>query len=274
MGFYEELERCTRTLTESEKRVGSMLLADPRGAPFLTAAEVARRAEVHESTVIRFAQRLGYTGYMAMREALRADSIHAIDHTISMREEGESFSLAMVVASQVEILQRLPSKVSQERIDACAEAILAGQRVHILGRGLVLPLVEFMRNKLVRVGIPSITITDREAEMVTGLAAVEPADTIIVFAFADAYQPITKQLKMLGDAGTRVILLTDEDSLMVEHLPAHVVAIPRDRARHGVLVAMTALCYAINYALVHAAADQVHDARVKIERLEALKNDR
>ncbi|GAA1002742.1 hypothetical protein Aple_001440 [Acrocarpospora pleiomorpha] len=270
MGFYAELERSTKTLTAAERRIGALLLADPRGAPFLRAADLAKLADVHESTVIRFAQKLGYAGYVEMKDALREDSVFATDHTIAMRDGGEAFSLAMVVTSQVDVLRRLPEKISQERIDACAEAILSADRVFVLGRGLVLPLVDFMTNKLARIGIPAVTVTGHNVDRATALAAVRPRDTVVVFALNDEFETMAAQLRTVAKDGAKVVLLTDEDSLMSSDLPQQVIAIPRDRARHGVLVAMTAICYAIHYALVHCAAERLRDTRARVDELATL----
>lgn len=270
MGFYAELESSTQTLTAAERRIGALLLADPRGAPFLRAADLAKLAGVHESTVIRFAQKLGYAGYVEMKDALREDSIFATDHTIAMREEGETFSLAMVVTSQVDVLRRLPEKIAQERIDGCAEAILAGDRVFVVGRGLVLPLVDFMANKLARIGVPAVAVTGQNVDRATALATVRPQDTVVVFALNDEFEAMAAQLRAVAKSGARVVLLTDEDTLMSSDLPQQVIAIPRDRARHGVLVAMTAICYAIHYALVHCAAERLRDTRARADELAAL----
>lgn len=267
MSFREALERNNQRLTDADRRIGSMLLADPRGAPFMRAAEIARLADLHESSVVRFAQKLGYSGYIEMREALRADSLLASDPTIAMQEEGESLSLALVVASQVDVLQRLPAKIPQERIDACADALKGAGTVWLVGHGLVLPLIEFMRNKLARVGIASVMVVEESLERAAALANVKPTDTVFAFALHDDYRKVAALLREVGETGAPVILMTDEESLMMAHLPPLVIAIPRDRARHGVLVAMTAICYAIHYALVHRLGDQLQVTRARTEAL-------
>lgn len=273
MSFHDTLERHNKRLTEAHRRIGSMLLADPRGTCFLRAAELARLADVHESSVVRFAQKLGYAGYIEMREALRAESMFALDRTIAMQEEGESFSLAMVIASQVEVLQRLPAKIPQERIDECVEAILSAGTVWLVGHGLMLPLVEFMRIKLSRSGIAAVPVTERGLERATALAGVKPGDTVLAFALHDQYELVADQLLAVEKYGATVVLLTDDDALMSSKLPSHTIAIPRDRARHGVLVAMTVICYAVHYALVHRAADDVKGTRQRINELLALDSE-
>lgn len=270
MSFYRALEDSNATLTAAERRVASLLLADPRGAPFLRAADLARKAEVHESTVVRFAQKLGYSGLIDMRQALIADSLSSMDRTIAMREEGEPFSLALVISSQVRALEDLAEKVPQERIDAVVAAVLGGRHVHVVGHGLVLPAVELLRAKFANAGLRVSDITQTGHERAQRLALVGPGDVLVCLAFADEYQALGPQLHVLEEQGTSVVLLTDEETLLSPQLPAHVIAIPRDRARHGVLVPMTALCYAIHYDLLQHRADEMRATRSRVARLEAV----
>jgi DNA-binding MurR/RpiR family transcriptional regulator len=273
VSFHQALEESTRDLTASERKIGSILLADPRSAPFMRVAELAKKAGVHESTVVRFAQKLGYAGFIDMREALVADSLNTHDRTIAMREEGEKYSLAMVISSQVQVLQSLPEKISQERIDTVVQYILAARRVHLLGRGLVLPLVEFMRAKLASSGVHIDTITQSGHERSRHLAQIGPTDALVVFAFSEDYASIGAHLRLVAKQGTQVILLTDEATLMNTGLPETVIAIPRDQARHGVIVSMTALCYAIHYDLLQYRADEARAVRDRVAGFDACETD-
>ncbi|MFI6690395.1 MurR/RpiR family transcriptional regulator [Streptomyces sp. NPDC050433] len=268
MSFYQSLEESTRSLTAAEQKIGSLLLADPRNAPFLRIAQIAKRAGVHDSTVVRFAQKLGYAGFIEMREALVADSLSSQDRTIAMREEGEAFSLAMVVSSQVEVLQSLPEKIPQERIDSTVEALLAADRIHVMGSGLMLPLVEFMRAKLSSAGLHVDTIPYTGREAAQRLAHVSPTDALLVFAFAEDYEKVAHPIRILEAEQTSIILLTDESSLMRPELPAHVIAIPRDQVRHGVIVPMTALCYAIHYDLLQYRTEERRATRQRTDLLD------
>lgn len=269
VSFHQALEDSTRDLTASERRIGTILLADPRSAPFMRIAELAKKAGVHDSTVVRFAQKLGYAGYIEMREALVADSLNNHDRTIAMREEGEKYSLAMVISSQVQVLQSLPEKISQERIDTVVQHLLAAPRVHLLGNGLVLPLVEFMRAKLTSSGLYVDTITQSGHERSRRLAQIRPQDALVVFAFSEEYASIAGHVQLVAKQGSAVMLLTDEATLMNAGLPETVLAIPRDQARHGVIVSMTALCYAIHYDLLQYRADEARAVRNRVAEFDA-----
>ncbi len=66
-----------------------------------------------------------------------------------------------------------------------------------------------------------------------------------------------------------MILLNDEATLMNSGLPNTVIAIPRDQARHGVIVSMTALCYAIHYDLLQYRTEDWRTTREHVAEFEA-----
>jgi len=58
-------------LSDKKRQIAKYILDNYTEASFLTAAELARRADVSEPTVIRLATDLGYSGFPEMRSALQ-----------------------------------------------------------------------------------------------------------------------------------------------------------------------------------------------------------
>ena len=61
--FRENIRKHYDHLSRSYRRVADFILSDYRTAAFMTAAELASAVDVDTTTVVRFAQRLGYPGY-------------------------------------------------------------------------------------------------------------------------------------------------------------------------------------------------------------------
>ncbi len=66
-------ERSMSRLSAAERRVARALLADYPSAGLSTVAALAERAQVSSPTVVRFAQRIGLTGFAALQSALREE---------------------------------------------------------------------------------------------------------------------------------------------------------------------------------------------------------
>ena len=61
------------SLRESERKIADYILTHPDEITYMSITELAERTDTSEATVIRFAQRLGYSGYAALKIALTID---------------------------------------------------------------------------------------------------------------------------------------------------------------------------------------------------------
>ena len=61
----------TDSFSRGQKRIADYILMNYDKAAFMTAGHLGRKAQVSESTVVRFASQLGYDGYPNMQRALQ-----------------------------------------------------------------------------------------------------------------------------------------------------------------------------------------------------------
>ena len=59
------------SFSRGQKRIADYILMNYDKAAFMTAGHLGRKAQVSESTVVRFASQLGYEGYPNMQRALQ-----------------------------------------------------------------------------------------------------------------------------------------------------------------------------------------------------------
>src|SRR4029453_8334653 len=159
MGFRSVLEHSSVNLTASEQRIGSILLASPQDCLLLSGAQLAKRGGVHESTVIRFAQKLGYAGYPELRADLAAE-VRQMNESATMRwmRASEAYELTSLVQQQIRTLTELPNHVQQESINDAAKSLLAARRIFVYGQDFARPLVDFMERKLRYMGFDVVGV--------------------------------------------------------------------------------------------------------------------
>lgn len=63
MSLFEKIQTSLNTLSKAKRNVAYYILDNWLEAAFLSASQVARKAKVSESVVVRFSQDLGYTGF-------------------------------------------------------------------------------------------------------------------------------------------------------------------------------------------------------------------
>jgi len=85
-------------LTDADQELISIILGEPSEAVYLSSAELASKAAVHASTVVRLARKLGFDGFPEMRQKLRQDvefkknSSDKIRQRIDLIEKGSNLS--------------------------------------------------------------------------------------------------------------------------------------------------------------------------------------
>ena len=213
--FQRRLEECLPSLTKSEQRIASYLQASSDEAAFLTAAELARRLEVSEATVVRFARSIGFDGFPELRRCLqelfrlKVTPASRLRRKLADLQGGQGHILAKVVAMEVEYLTEALHSVDPADFDRAAEILLSGQRIFVSGTGPSRILADLAQLRLRRFGIPTVAITESGRDVLEKLLLLQPGDAVL----AAGFHRITGELEAVVDQaharGCRTVLLTD-----------------------------------------------------------------
>ena len=65
------IEQRMNTFSKGQKRIAQLIFERPNEVCFMTAAQIGKRADVSESTVVRFACELGYKGFPGLQKDLQ-----------------------------------------------------------------------------------------------------------------------------------------------------------------------------------------------------------
>ena len=121
MPLAEVVRSVNGDLSPSEQRIVNALLREPMAMSQLPAKSVGEQLDVHETTVIRLAKRLGYTGYADLRAELRASATSTETSLERMAPAArQEYTLVRLVEDEVAALERLAGLVPQAEVDALA----------------------------------------------------------------------------------------------------------------------------------------------------------
>ncbi|WP_112322859.1 MurR/RpiR family transcriptional regulator [Oceanibium sediminis] len=270
--FRDVVESFTGRLTGSDRALVSWILNNTEGAVYLSSAELAARAEVHASTVVRLARKLGYEGFPAMREHVRKDASTVGPSTYQQKlhriETGSN--LAALVESEIAALSAVTKSVTQDQIDAAADMLVRAGVVHIVGRGSAAPLTAHLDRRLRRSGFRTEVALNLQwrdlAEHAVGLRA---GDAVVIFAFqAPASLPVGYEalIDHAGRVGAKSLVIADATGPTLRPRPDLLLSVSRPdeggmQLRTGPLLVTEALAM----TLAHL------DPERAIEGLEALE---
>jgi DNA-binding MurR/RpiR family transcriptional regulator len=270
MGLRKVVSENTRSLTQSERRVVATLMRDVRESALLPAANIASIADVHESTVVRLAQKLGYTGYSDLREALRDDVRELDDRTsrlVKLNDE-RGYDLASLVLAEAQALMRLPDHLSQAELDDSAQLLLDARHIFIHGNHFAVPLVTFLDRRLRLLGFRTTALASEGRELAERASSIGEGDLVFAFALRREPTALAALLARASDVGASSIVLTDIHGLAMETTPTKLLLAPRgidEDFRTQVVPHL--VCYALQLSLYHLAPERCEAALGNVETL-------
>jgi len=198
--------------SKGQKRIAEYILSDYDKAAFMTAAKLGKTAQVSESTVVRFASELGYSGYPAMQKALqelirgRLTSVQRI--RASEMEEGDLLSRAM--HRDVETINATIESIDRTAFANVVEKLLAAEHVYIVGVRSSAFLAGYL-NFYLRLLMDNVILVKHSAagEIYEQMVHIGPKDVLIAISFPRYSSMVIHAVDMACERGADVIAITD-----------------------------------------------------------------
>jgi DNA-binding MurR/RpiR family transcriptional regulator len=207
------------SLSKRLRQVAKYLLDHPDEIAFGTVAVISKDAGVHPSTLVRFANAFGYSGFSEMQrlfqQQLLKESPSYSDRIRLAREEmsveGDSplqllgqFSSATTVA-----MDKLRTSISADQLEGALDILTAAESTHIMGARRAFSVSSYFAYALRHV--------NRRAYLVDGVGGmyreqantIGPNDALIAVSF-HPYGPETQEVvKIARERNVPVIVITD-----------------------------------------------------------------
>lgn len=135
-------------LSKGQKLIAEYILKHYDKAAFLTAAKLGASVGVSESTVVRFANELGFSGYPKLQKSLQ-ELIKNRLTTVQRIELSNDFidqesTLKSVLKSDMENIRFTLEKINHKTFDDVVNSIFNAKRIYILGLRSSTPIAEFL----------------------------------------------------------------------------------------------------------------------------------
>lgn len=254
-GLLRRIDQHYQRLSPAHRRLAEFVLSSYDEAALLTSAQLGRRTGVSESTVVRFAQQLGYPGYPELRDSL-ADLLRGrTAHVARMEQALGSLRrvrdpLLRVLDQDRAALEELRRTCSPRLIESVARQIRRARAVYVIGLGISRSLAAFLEFRLRRMGIDVRPIVYGGSEAWERLPSVGRGDLLVAIGFFRGYRDIVMGMRYARGRGARTVVITDTaDSPLVPEADVMLVARRGDLAVINSLVVPMALLNLLTIAV-------------------------
>ncbi len=265
-------------LTDADQELISIILGEPSEVVYLSSTELASKAAVHASTVVRLARKLGFDGFPEMRQKLRQDvefkknSSDKIRQRIDLIEKGSN--LSDLIESEIAAIAAISNTVSQNQIDEVVNKIYKAKSIFIVGRGSAAPLMTHFERRLRRSGIQCrVALNLQRRDLAEQLIGIQKGDAIVVFGFQSinslpsGYSSLIESAKSIG---AHSIAIGDSTILTARPKPDIVLSV--SRPKEGVMQLRSGpmlICEALAMTLLHKKSKKAVRGVESLEHLRA-----
>ncbi|MFI2230147.1 MurR/RpiR family transcriptional regulator [Nocardia testacea] len=213
---YAELRTILQARMDSfaagQQRVAKVLLTDPEGTAFRTIAETARVADVHQSSLVRFATGLGLPGYPALVKLCRehlAEQAQLVRRFEVAEQHGDSQLFAAAVEHDQQNLARTYARIDPADWDRAVTMLAEAPRVHIIGLRKCLSVAQMMAYLLHMVRPEVRHVAPALGGLVDELRDLDSDDVFVAISIRRYTAETVRALRYARQRGLRAIALTD-----------------------------------------------------------------
>ncbi|MBL4934853.1 MurR/RpiR family transcriptional regulator [Clostridium sp. YIM B02515] len=200
-------------LSKGQKLIAEYILKHYDKAAFMTAAKLGTSVGVSESTVVRFANELGFSGYPKLQKALqeliknRLTTVQRIE--LSNDYVSEESALKGVLKSDMENIRATLEKINHKNFEDVVNSIFTAKKIYIIGLRSSTALAEFLgfylNLILDNVKIVGYGISDIFEQMIN----ISDEDLVIGIGFPRYAARTIESLSFAQSRGTKVVAITD-----------------------------------------------------------------
>jgi DNA-binding MurR/RpiR family transcriptional regulator len=247
-----------RDLSPSQYRIADCLKANMEEAALWGVEDLAMESKTCVATVVRFAKKLGYSGYLEMRKALvsSARKLYRRGDQLLEAPAQAAATLLEVGLRDIRNIERVMKAVDEETLQGAVTLVRASRLRLALGDGVSALMARHLAYLLINTGMP--TLEGSPADFATQVGALGPEDLVIAISITPYTRETLDAAAYARKRGIPVLAFTDTGHSPMARIATLALPIPGDN--HS-LAAFGVLAHAIATAIAR------HDAPASLKRM-------
>lgn len=203
-------------LSANHKKVADFILDNFDNVPFIDVQEVSKQVGVSVASVIRFAQRVGFTGFSELRDAVSESLKQHLKKNeifpLFEKSKLENDLLTSVANLDVKNINDTLSLIDREIFDKVIDMIVKSERVYTAGLGISYLLAEILSYQLTQVGISSTVLKHTHTLFHEQILYFTKKDLLVTFSFPPYSKETVDAANYAHSNGINVISVTNKST--------------------------------------------------------------
>ena len=207
MRFEEVANAHYKNLNENDRYILRRICADKEACRNLPIQGLADHCNVSRTTILRFAQKLGFEGYSAMKAFL------AFEAQEIPQEETRDMTACLYAD-----MEALREQVAPERTAPVCRLMAAASRIFVYGTGATQKEIAKEMQRMFMSLHKYLNLIDGEAELQNLLADLQPQDMLLLISFSGENAFLQDMVQKLAIRGVPYISMTSlSENFLAQH---------------------------------------------------------
>ena len=264
------IESSMEKSSKGHKKISEYLLKNYISAAYMTAQKLSEESGVSESTVVRYANELGFDGYPKLQQALRSliknklTSVQRIE--VAEERVGSDIFTASFMAD-IENLKNTLSKTDRDEFNCIVDLLLNANRIYIVGTRSSTSLASFL-NFYLSLILDNVKLVHNASgsEIFEELLRVRQGDVVFGISFPRYSKRTVDALHFAKKQGAAVVALTDSKQSPLADMADRTLFAGNDTASFvDSLVAPLAMINALIAAVGQRKRTEISQSFAKLE---------
>ena len=258
-------------LSKGHRRIADYIVKNSEKVAFMTAADLGKEVGISESTVVRFAKALDFSGYPKMQKALQQMIRSKLTTVQRMRmtdQESQSEILKKVLDSDVQNIRTSLTELDPLVFQDVLKQIQEARHVLIMGMRSSKLLAEYFvfYLNLLRPGVFVVDSTYNEP--IESLLHITEEDLVIAISYPRYSYKTIETMEFIRKKGVKIVAITDSDESPIYSM-AHYPLIAKGNMFSIVdsLVAPMSVINALIVALGNERREELTDRFTELEEM-------
>ncbi|QWZ79251.1 SIS domain-containing protein [Aeromonas sp. FDAARGOS 1419] len=211
-----KLSNLRSQLSPSELKIADYILSYPEQVTGFSSQELAMQAEVSQSSIVKFTQKIGFKGFTAFKlavsedlgrkHAIKTDTVGDLYNGIGRDDDLETMAKKLAqekINSIIETTQALDSDLLKQVLDT----IDGAGRVQLVGIGGSALTAKDLWYKLLKIGVTTLFAQDSHVQ-ISIAQTLGPGDVQLVISYSGASRDVLAAAELAKRNGATLIAVT------------------------------------------------------------------
>ncbi len=271
-----EIRERFEDFSRSQKDVARYIVDHLDEAAFHTAEELARRANTSSSTVVRFAQALGFDGFPGLQAAAREEYRRWRENPDIGPEALPSAPLFPIDQTEFEAalaadhsnLEETARQIDREEVEAAVDLISRADHILVCGTDQMAFFASYLRHLLLLLDLRCEVVASPSQEALVRLGKIDESTLLIALSAGRAHPLVSRALKFARNRGANTVAVCDatlcEAAKLARHRIYYSSGSPGYVRSHTALLGLVqALAYGVYARDESAYADRIKAFKLK-----------